>query len=470
MWGRTVMHQEIEVSFDDLLLDHENPRLGSVENQTDALRELVRLSSRNFVNMMKSISENGLDPGDLFYLVDESDETGIEGFTVIDGNRRIAALKVLLQPSLIEGIEVPDKIEKRLRKATEAFDKSKLGNSRTCILFDNRGDAEDWILRRHGRNLEGEERIAWGPLEIQRFQGDRSILDILDFVERNGNYSSDQWATLRAKLDRSSYVLRRFLESKAGRETLGLGNIKEDGKQLPTTKRNPNYLVKILSKILDEIAGGEIDTRKFNKASEIQDYFDDLEDDFVPDDAQNIKEAAKFAELDVPKPKPSPPTPPPPPPRNPVPRLRTTLAPKQLEFRQPTNAKGRQFLIEASKASLQSAPLTCAFLLRGFIQFVVDTYMLDNSLPFQEGAKQLDLSVRAERVYDHLISTTRAKSASLNGVRRRLSQKSKNDPSSLQALNDYHHDQYQVPGANDLRTGWDDATALFVAVLGRVTK
>lgn len=72
--------EQLEVDIEDLLLDHENPRLGSVDSQPEALRELVELNARNFAGMMASIKANGLDPGDLFYLVDESAATGIDGY------------------------------------------------------------------------------------------------------------------------------------------------------------------------------------------------------------------------------------------------------------------------------------------------------------------------------------------------------------------------------------------------------
>ena len=65
------MYREIGVAIDDLLLDQENPRLESVRSQSLALRGLIRLSVRNFRTMMQSIKDHGLDPGDLFYLVDE---------------------------------------------------------------------------------------------------------------------------------------------------------------------------------------------------------------------------------------------------------------------------------------------------------------------------------------------------------------------------------------------------------------
>lgn len=463
------MFEQIDVEIDELLLDHENPRLGSVSSQAEALRALIRLSVRNFRTMMGSIKDHGLDPGDLFYLVDESAETGVEGYTVIDGNRRLGALKILREPTLIAGTSAPENIAKKLREIAAGFNREIVGETRTCVLFESRADAEDWILRRHGRNLEGEERIAWGPLEIQRFQGDRSVLDIIDFVERNGEYSSEQWALIRSKLDRKSYVLRRFLESKAGREMLGLGSDDADGARLPTSGRGARYLASVLKKLFDDVASGTIDTRQFNKASQIKEYFDELPPNLQPSADENGGKSTKFQELNIVRTTESaslPPLPPPPPKAKPV-KIRDTLAPKLLEFRQPSNAKGQQFIREATSLRLKDAPLSSAFLLRGFIQFVVDSYMVENDLLFQEGTRQLELNVRAERVIDHLIAAKKAKRTDISGIRRRLAERANKNPSSIQALNDYHHDQYQVPDADALRAGWNDATALFVAVLGR---
>lgn len=467
------MHEQIDVSIDDLLLDQENPRLGSVDSQAAALRALISLSTRNFRTMMESIKQHGLDPGDLFYLVDEVDETGVEGYTVIDGNRRIGALKILRQPSLLAGTGASENVIKRLREVAEGFKIEVVGEFRTCVLFESRADAEDWILRRHGRNLEGEERIAWGPLEIQRFQGDRSVLDLIDFVQRNGDYSPEQWAVIRTKLDRRSYVLRRFLESKAGRDVLGLSEVKDGNVRRPASNRSAEYLVLILKKLFEDVVSGSIDTRQYNKAAQIQEYFDELPDVLRPKKKEKV--ATKFSELNISR-RAKPESPKAPASASSVPgktrasRPRDTLAPRQLEFKQPTNAKGQQFIREATRIKLKDAPLSAAFLLRGFIQFVVDSYMQSNSLPFWEDKKQLDLHVRADRVIDHLIAEKSAKRSDLSGIKRRLSERASRNPSSIQALNDYHHDQYQVPDVDSLRSGWDDATALFVAILGRASK
>jgi hypothetical protein len=260
------------------------------------------------------------------------------------------------------------------------------------------------------------------------------------------------------------------LESKAGIDALALGTEVVGEDMYPTTRHFADYLAPMVRSLLEDAACEAIDTRKFNKAKDIEKYFSDLKAKLkLP--AASLGDPIRLRDLNVKTTStPPPPPPPPPPPTAPPSQIRNTLAPSRLEFSEPLNEKGKQFIREATKVQLKSSPLSAAFLLRGFIQFVVDSYMHDNALPFWENEKQLDLHVRAERVIDHLIKNKRAKSSDLNGIRRRLSESAKRHPASIQALNDYHHDQYQIPTPDALRSGWDDATALFVAILGRVAK
>lgn len=462
------MAEQRVVDLDDLLLDHQNPRLGSVESQPEALRELVQMNARYFAEMMESIKANGLDPGNLFFLIDATAEIGIEGYTVVDGNRRVAALAVLREPALLVGAGLPASTVRSLRSIADGFDRDKVGDRRLCVLFPNRAEADDWITRRHARDRGGEGQVFWGPLEIQRFTGDRSLLDILDFVDRSGAYEPADWAKVRAKLSKRSSVLRRFVDSKAGVSAFGLGEEEYDGGKRPTSTRDATYLAAVLKKLFDDINAGRVTTRTHNKADELQSYFDKLSpDELKPANARTNSVPRSFHDLNLkPQPgaqakatKPKPATTPPA-------KIRDTLAPTRLPFRQPGSEKGKQFIREATKTKL-SEPLSAAFLLRGFIQHVVDLYMRSNSLPFKEGDKSLDLKARADRVCDHLIQSKKANASSLNGIRRRLGEKARKGAWSIAALNDYHHDEYQIPTADVLRAGWDDADALFVAILGR---
>jgi len=111
--------EKLEIEVDDLLFDHDNPRTGQVASQSEALAAIVRLSARNFKNMMQSIKEHGLDPGDSFYLVQEEEEG--DGYTVVDGNRRLAALKVLNNPDLLQGTDLSETVKRPLIKEAEGY-------------------------------------------------------------------------------------------------------------------------------------------------------------------------------------------------------------------------------------------------------------------------------------------------------------------------------------------------------------
>ena len=179
------MMEHLELSIDELLLDRDNPRLGSVQSQSEALASLVRLSPGHFRNLMASIRDDGLDPGDSLYVVRSEDG---QDFVVLEGNRRLSALKVLANPDVLAGTDLSDSEKRPLVQEATGFEPSQVEPIR-CVRFDERDEANDWIRRRHTGVKGGEGRINWKPLEIQRFSGDYSTIDVIEFVGRNAGYS-----------------------------------------------------------------------------------------------------------------------------------------------------------------------------------------------------------------------------------------------------------------------------------------
>ncbi|WP_156368870.1 hypothetical protein [Methylobacterium sp. Leaf100] len=254
---------------DDLLLDLDNPRTGTVAGQSEAIEAVVKLNAQHFQNMMASIKENALDPGDSFYVISSDDED--DSYIVVDGNRRLAALKVLSNPSFVQGTGLSESSKRKLKDKASGF--LDIG-SIDCILFESRADANEWIERRHGKGLEGEGRISWGTLESERFQKDRTVLDVIGFVERNSVFSEAEWQRIKKSVEKSPTTLRRFLVSKPGRQFLGF--VDSDNDNGPAFKRDPEYMIKVLSQIFVDIDSGEITSRTYNKSSEINDYFIEL--------------------------------------------------------------------------------------------------------------------------------------------------------------------------------------------------
>lgn len=459
--------EKLELQVEDLLLDHENPRIGTVAAQAEALEAIVDLDVTHFKNMMRSIREHGLDPGDSFYVLQDEQEEG--AYVVVDGNRRLAALKVLNDPIILQGTKLGSNMVKQIAKLAEGF-KPEATKVLSCVLFDERADANEWILRRHGRSMDGEGRIAWGTLEIERFKKERTTLDVIEFVERNSKFTDDLWHQIKASVENAPSALRRFLDSRRGREWLGMTVRDIDGAKVPFFDRDPAFVADVLTRIFADINAKKIDTRSHNKASEIEDYFDALPDDLHPtDDPRSPPTAFKDAVVADPtgRPRLSKATPAATPKDKTVktPPPRPTLAPARHTFAQPPTEKGRQLLREASKIRLREFPLGSAYVLRAFLEHTVDVYMTRERIPFFEGSKQLELKLRADRVVKHLVGNKRAEMKHLKGVNRTLT--SNLDPASIQALNDYHHDQYQVPAMDVLRNAWETAIPLFVAVYGK---
>ena len=92
----------------DLFLDPENPRLAgesfSVDAQDDILRWLWRNKSVN--ELVDSILANGFWDHEELFATEEGDR-----WVVVEGNRRLAAVRIILDPGLRErlGIQLPEK-------------------------------------------------------------------------------------------------------------------------------------------------------------------------------------------------------------------------------------------------------------------------------------------------------------------------------------------------------------------------
>ena len=81
-----------------LEFDKENPRLPtSVRNQDEASILNYLATETSIENLMTSIGENGFFPGEAMVVTPHNSK-----YTVIEGNRRLAALRLLQDPTLVK--------------------------------------------------------------------------------------------------------------------------------------------------------------------------------------------------------------------------------------------------------------------------------------------------------------------------------------------------------------------------------
>lgn len=452
--------EKFEASLEELLLDLDNPRMTPVTTQAEALEGLVRLDPAKFRNMMKSIRDHGLDPGDSFYVISSEDD---EDYIVVDGNRRLAALKVLQNPALLKGTRLPESMQRPLLKAGAGF-VLPADFSVDSTLFDSRETARAWIERRHGRGMDGEARIPWNSADIQRFQGDRSILDVIEFLERNSGFSEGDWARIKGSLVRSTSTLRRVLDSRPGKELVGYEKgTRETG---PTFTGDTKEVLAFLSHIAAEIDSNNLNSRTVNTAGDVQDYLDSLPPELKPKPSKSTPRSFAQTDIEIPggkaksqpksgdqdKKKKS----------KPMPKERLTLAPPKHHFAAPEREKGRQLVREAAALKLRQTPLAAGFTFRAIIEFSVDTYMKAHALPAGKDGKPLELGGRLDKVIDHLVANGVAKRGDLQPIKTTLT----SGPMSIGALNGFIHNDYQMPTPDALLTAWENASPLFVCVFG----
>jgi len=458
----------LELTIDEFLLDEENPRLGSVGSQSEALDALLKLNQSHFRNLMLSIKRNGLDPGDSLYVI-ESDEP--EDFVVLDGNRRVAAMKVLAQPDLLDGTDASDAMKKSLVRTASDFNREAVEPIR-CVKFDDRASAYDWIYRRHTGEMDGEGRIQWGRTEIQRFTGDRSVLDVIDFVGRNADYTDDEWEQTKETIEsRKSSNIGRLLESAAGKKHIGISVSNDDGGKMPLLSAKPEWALGVLKRIIEDVRDGVVDSRSHNTASEIEQYFRSLPKELQPPRGKrpapkafrdiNLKLSSSVTAATTTAQKKT----------KSAPRTRSSLAPKKLTFQHPPSEKGKQLLREATTIDPKKLPVSSAAVLRAFIEMTVEDYMESVGLPKTGTGKNgkaydLSLSQKAEAVINHMTDNKVASNSDLREFRKGVV--NSKAPASIQSLNDFVHNKYAMPTPEGVRAGWDCCVPVFEATYGKV--
>ena len=411
---------------------------------------------------MESIKIEGLDPGDNLYVIRTEDEP--DEYVVLEGNRRLSALKVLSNPDVLAGTELADSETKTLARTAAGFDRTEVEPIR-CVRFNDRDEANEWIYRRHTGVAGGEGRITWKPLDIQRFSNDYTTLDVIEFVGRNAGYSKEEWENAYAAVGGGkSTNLTRLLESAAGRQHLGMSVVTEAGRRTPMLGSEPKWALAVLRRIVDDILSGDVNSRQLNRAPDIEKYFAELpselqpSEEFATENPKAFRDISLTGSLQIPPRKP-------PAKKKTAPRKRRTLAPKTHPFEMKNSTKLGMLVGEASSLNIERFPLSAAFVLRAVVELAVNDYMKANHLPLgPSGGPEIDLTKKAALVVKDLRSKNTVSSADLRPFQSRIL--TRTSACSIQSLNGFIHNRYHLPSADDLRAGWEASLPLLIATYG----
>lgn len=210
---------------EEISLDEINPRLElPAHGDRIAIQELIADNAKRLMALVEHISRTGtLDPSNPPIVLRNSDGTAI----VLEGNRRVAALKLLRDPSLAPTEELRSRIVSLVEKHSDEFGGGKGPSGIWCYVVASREDARQWIELRHTGVNGGVGTAPWNAYQKNTWkrdpgtQADRAwvlIRFLLEHYARDPSFIDD----VRAARDSTLTTVGRLFADPEVRKTIGL--------------------------------------------------------------------------------------------------------------------------------------------------------------------------------------------------------------------------------------------------------
>lgn len=436
--------EDIEVP--RLRFDLHNPRFpGRPDSQREAFEEMARDQKTKLLALARHIARYGLSPAQKFMVIPDDGSS----YIVLDANRRLAALKALEQPELMQEF-LNDSQLAQLRTLAAEYDPPE---DVPCVVFPKREDAATWIELTHEGQGDGFGLVEWTAQQKARHRARDGAKDphmqVLEFVIKEGKVSP----TTAERSRKGQYpvsTLERALTTPQVRERLGIEIVA--GRVM--TQYPKSEVLKGLTKLVDEIGSGKVKVAAFMKKEDRTAYVNKLKDSETPDPATRADASAPLEEAPertvrkraASEQKPS--------------GARTKLIPRDYAANIPGGRINDIFHELKGKLNLADVPNATAVLLRVFIELSMESCIDRNAVPvnFKDKNFQNKMTAICEWMEANKILTAKQ----LLPVRKTLK-----DPYNVTLptnLNAYVHNPDMTPTATDLKAIWD-GVAVFIQKL-----
>lgn len=262
--------KELDIPVEDLMLDLENPRFNGLTDQRQALHSLCNKElSKKLMRLAEDIAAEGLNPTERPIVVQALDDTN---YIVLEGNRRLAAIKLLCEPNRIDETPLAASQKKRFRELASKFDLG-LVDPLSCVVMESREEANHWIELRHTGENAGAGIVPWDGQATARFRGREPGLQVLEYVRKHGKMPHD----VRNALDRFPLTnLDRLLGDPDVRNSLGVEL--RSGKVI--SRCSSEDTVKTLLRVVTDIAKKNITVSDIKRKEDRKRYLDSIKKDF----------------------------------------------------------------------------------------------------------------------------------------------------------------------------------------------
>ena len=440
---------QLDISVTNLLIDTKNPRLdSSPEGQADAIKAIAKLQGKKLRALAEHIISNGLNPIENILVIPEDGTTG--RYIVLEGNRRIAALKILENPELIRGV-VDSATHASFKKLSNRYHNDPI-DTVPCTVFDSRDEADLWIELKHTGENNGAGTVQWGSSEVERFKLERRgqtspALQIMDLLLDKKLISQD----LKNKVPITN--LKRLIQTPAVRDMLGITIV--NGHVMPAT--STEEMLHRLKIVVDALAKRDVKVTDLYLVEDRISYIKSIFGSPPPPLAESgshqrsVTEsvAADTKRTAAEKARKS----------KPLQKRRKTLIPTKTHLRI-ENERINQIYYELRKLNVDYFTNAVAIMLRVFLELSVDDYGSRYNLSLSE---RDSLSHKMQKVAEHLKDRGKLSNSQLKPVRR-AAQKDYFLGTTVSTMHQYVHNRYFFPSTSDVITAWDNLEPFFIAI------
>lgn len=439
---------EKTIPVSQLLLDTQNPRLPEVQdNQHGAIRTMVQTQADKIIALAEHIVNNGLNPASLLIVSPSSNDEGM--YEVLDGNRRVTALKVLATPTIADGILNSSNLQKLKRMSTE-FEKNPI-TELLCVVTASRDEADIWIQLIHRGQQQGAGLVEWDGQVAARYDARRNnrphvALEVLDYVKAHATLPEKT----RKRIEQGKFPitnLQRLLNTPYVRKKLGIGT-SSSGEILIFYPEEE--ILKGLARVIDDLGSGRVTVSKIKSQEQRIDYINSLSKEQLPESEKALSQARRLGK----------------PPSSLVKTgsnstsskrtrgYRTTLIPRycKLKIEKPRINK---IYTELKHLSVDDFPNAGAIMLRVFIELSLD-HFLEHSVGWPE--PQINGSTLAQKltsVANFLEKSGMMTTNQLAPVKKAASGQTLLS-ASIKTMHGYVHNRHFSPIASEIKTAWDD--------------
>lgn len=460
------MSRRLTISLSNLYLDLQNPRYEQQQSQNDALNTIAGEQKGKLLVLLKDILENGLNPSDIPIVI--PDPTRGSGYVVLEGNRRIAALKLFKRPRILTNV----KMRQRYSKLHDEY-KNKNIKSVECLTVNSREEANLWIERKHEGEMNGAGTVKWNAVQSARFRSgktgkDSRMVQLIDFMRAAGA-GDDEFTEQLMRMKATN--LERLISTPSVATELGL------------TYNNGEYsspyewseVVKGLKAVVSRLSIPGFKVRDIYRKSDREGFINRIPREELPDKTKMAEKPWRLKDFNEDSMKTS---------SNEQqrnddkdkhqnrsggnqaqrPTSRDTFLPKDSNL-SISNDRINRIFSELKLLSHNTMTNTCAVMLRVFLELSADCYLEQCGLlkdGVLSGSRAGDLKSKINMVIKNLCDKNYLDDSKAKGIRDEIN--AKQGSYCVDTMNAYVHNLDFNPKPENLMLAWDNIQPFVIAM------